>query len=155
MIGIDPGQTGALAAIGHNGNVEGIMDMPIVQFANSKAKFVDGARLHEFFSAFPPRAVFVELVASRPRQGISSAFQFGSNYGAVVCASLLACKDVYLVTPTVWKTTFGLQRAAKDAGRIRALQVFPDLSKELKRKKDGGRADAVLVAEHARRTLSK
>jgi crossover junction endodeoxyribonuclease RuvC len=41
--------------------------------------------------------------------------------------------------------------ADKDASRLMAQQLFPTLVSELKRKKDHGRADAVLLAEWLRR----
>jgi crossover junction endodeoxyribonuclease RuvC len=43
--------------------------------------------------------------------------------------------------------------ADKDAARMRACQLFPSAANMLERKKDDGRAEALLIAEYGRRTL--
>ena len=39
----------------------------------------------------------------------------------------------------------------KDASRLRAIQLFPVVANRLDRKKDDGRAEALLLAEYGRR----
>lgn len=51
--------------------------------------------------------------------------------------------DVDQVRPTVWKRALGLGKD-KEASRLKAMQLFP--SADLRRKKDQGRAEALLLA---------
>lgn len=46
----------------------------------------------------------------------------------------------------MWKRRFGLIGQDKDAARLLAIQRFPATAFQLQRKKDNGRADALLIA---------
>ena len=48
--------------------------------------------------------------------------------------------------PAVWKRHYGLLKQPKDAARLLAIRRFPSMADDLKRKKDNGRADALLLA---------
>lgn len=74
-------------------------------------------------------------------------FRFGVSYGAIKMA-LAACGVPYtVITPAKWKPYVGVPTGAdKEASRQRALQLFPDQCANLARKKDHGRADAMLLA---------
>jgi crossover junction endodeoxyribonuclease RuvC len=58
-----------------------------------------------------------------------------------------------LVTPQRWKKALmdGMGKD-KDASRLQAIRLFPAIAGQLARKKDDGRADALLIAEYGRRT---
>ncbi len=47
--------------------------------------------------------------------------------------------------PASWKRWFGLTNQGKDAARLLAIQRFPSAAGQLQRKKDNGRADALLI----------
>jgi crossover junction endodeoxyribonuclease RuvC len=51
-----------------------------------------------------------------------------------------------VVEPAVWKRFHGLRGGDKEAGRQRALMLFPSAHALLARKKDHGRAEAALIA---------
>jgi hypothetical protein len=44
-----------------------------------------------------------------------------------------------------------MARDNKDSSRLAAMRLFPAMSEQLARKKDDGRAEAILLAEYARR----
>jgi crossover junction endodeoxyribonuclease RuvC len=73
-------------------------------------------------------------------------FSFGVSYGVVqgVLASLFI--PYILVRPAEWKKRAGLIGAEKDKARTIAQQLYPQA--ELARKRDVGRADAILIARH-------
>ena len=155
VVGIDPGLTGGLVCVSNVVNnlrtgtdVVSFLDMPIRTFPNSKAKFVDGAEVLEFLQFTKPDRIVVELVATRPGQGVSSSGQFMNAFGGVVAACFASgCQDITLVAPPVWKRKFGLIGTAKDAARMKVREIWPhgaDIA--FKRKKDSGRADAALIA---------
>ncbi len=82
----------------------------------------------------------------RRTMGATSAFNFGVGFGmwqGVVAAIEFPYE---LVHPATWKSKLMGGSKGKDSGRIRAMQLFPETAKDLARKKDHGRADALLLA---------
>jgi crossover junction endodeoxyribonuclease RuvC len=75
-------------------------------------------------------------------------FAFGASFGLVrgVVASLGLPST--LVTPQRWKRSQGLTGRDKDAARTVAIARFPEIRHMLQRKKDCGRADAILIAAY-------
>lgn len=151
--GIDPGMSGAIATL-IDGEPGPILDMPTTHFADRGE--VDGERIARFIreqrAKYPGAYVSActERVGSVPmqgrKQGGSSMFKFGDGFGAVRTA--FACTGVPMtrVMPVVWKREFGLLGTEKDAARILAIRRFPGMAEVLKRKKDIGRSDALLIA---------
>lgn len=149
-VGIDPGQTGGLVCLNSSGGLVDAIDMPTVQAPNSKAKLIDGYVVRRFLEEHVPALIVIEMVASRPGQGISSSFQFGMSYGAVVALALSTGAEVVLVTPPTWKRKLALMTGSKDSVRIWCLKRWADSVHFFKRKKDIGRADAAAIAEYGR-----
>ena len=54
-----------------------------------------------------------------------------------------------LITPQEWKKAMRVQ-GGKDASRLRILELKPEHSAHFSRKRDHGRADAVLLALYAK-----
>ena len=85
--------------------------------------------------------------------GAASAFNFGK--GAGMWLGILAGMGIPYaeVHPTTWKgRMLRDQGKGKDASRVKALAVWPQTAKSLARKKDHGRADALLMAAYGRIT---
>lgn len=150
-LGIDPGLSGAIAAILPDG-LE-FYDMPTFQIkGKTHLDYAGLAYILRRYAIQSDCMVAIELVGAMPGQGVSSMFKFGQCYGAAL-ATLATLKIPYqTVTPPVWKRTFRLIGEDKDASRARALELFPSAAEHLKRKKDHGRADALLLAEYIRRS---
>lgn len=143
IIGIDPGNTGALAFMKISGEVE-VVDMPLM--ANGKKQQVNASELTKIISSRlqPNTRAIVEKVSAMPGQGVSSMFNFGMGYG-VIQGVLAALGVPYtLCTPQRWKKAATLIGKDKDNARTLAQQLYPDAP--LGRKKDIGRADAILIA---------
>lgn len=155
-IGIDPGKTGAVAVIGPAGLVQ-VWDCPTMQVrVNNKAKDVaDPALMANLLRRVEGENIhaFLEKVSAMPGQGVTSMFTFGTNFG--MWQGILAALQIpyTLVTPQAWKKVVmdGMDKSSKDAGRVRAIQLWPKCAEQLSRKKDIGRADAMLIAEYGRR----
>ena len=96
--------------------------------------------------------VAIEKVHSMPRQGVASAFTFGKGYG--IWLGVLGTLGIPYeeVTPQRWQGAMldGMKRG-KDANRLKAMQLFPSESDQLKLKKPDGRADALLLATYIKR----
>jgi hypothetical protein len=91
--------------------------------------------------------VFIEQLGAMPKQGISSTarlnYTAGALYGVVVASGL----PVTFVLPLVWQRHHRIGRGPDDAKRP-ALQLFPAIADQLARKRDGHRADALLIAAY-------
>ena len=152
-IGIDPGLTGAVAAILGDGAIE-FHDMPVLEI--KKRTQLDYAGLAQILRRYADRGeatAAIEMVGAMPGQGVSSMFKFGQVYGAAL-ATLATLQIPYqCVTPPVWKRAFRLVGCDKDESRSRALEMFPECVEHLRLKKNHGRADALLIAQW-RRQLS-
>lgn len=155
-IGIDPGQTGALAVLA-DGQFAGFYDMPTVA-RPAGGQQVNGAelaaQLREIRAAHPDVEVraCIEQVNAMPGQGVSSMFRFGEGYGVVQGVLAALGIPMALVHPQRWKKTVGLIGREKDVARTVAIQQYPAAAGGLKRKKDVGRADALLIAAWAWRS---
>lgn len=149
-LGIDPGQTGAVAALA-DGSPAGFIDMPTAP-RSAGGNEVNGlalaAKLRELVAAHPGAYVIaiLEAVHAMPQQGVSSIFRFGESFGVVKgVLSALGIRYV-LVPPQMWKRNLRLTGLDKDAARQLVIERFPDAAPDMKRKKDIGRADALLLA---------
>jgi crossover junction endodeoxyribonuclease RuvC len=99
--------------------------------------------------------VFLEKVSAMKGQGVTSMFSFGTNYGTWLGIIAAFHFPYTLVTPQAWKKAMmeGMDKSNDDGDRQRALQLFPEMGVHLARKKDDGRADALLICEYGRRQL--
>lgn len=154
IIGIDPGKHGAICII--NGKMITIFDAPIV-FDGKKNRY-DLQKIVEIFNQHIPEGpcvACIEEVHAMPKQGVTSMFEMG--YGLGLWHMALAQKGiaVHRVRPQEWKKFFGLSGTNKDASRLRAIEQFPSMKNQLSRKKDDGRAEALLMASFISRILPK
>lgn len=157
MIGIDPGLTGAIACLDLGTGDVYLADMPIYKGKNGKT-VTNSAELAGIFRDIHERApgavsAFLEQVWSRPKEGVSSAFRFGQNYGSLQTALAAFQIPVHDVTPPVWKKHFGLSKE-KDSSRGLATQFFPRQYDQFKLVKHHGRAEAALIALYGQRKLT-
>lgn len=148
-LGIDPGVTGALAWLDSDGQIIDIVDMPIMTTTIGKTnrKAVNPQQLADLILSNPVTHAWVEQVAARPGQGVTSMFGFGRSLGLI--EGTLATRGVpyTFVTPRLWAKTTGTG-TGKDASRARACQLWPDHTHTFARVKDDGRAEAALIAHH-------
>ena len=147
-IGIDPGLTGAIAKV-QGGNIE-VWDMPTLELR--KKRFVNAPMLADLISSIrtPECEVFLERVSARPGQGVTSMFSFGTSCGIIQGIIAALHLPLTLVSPQEWRKKMGVPKG-KDGSRLRILELRPDLAFRFSRKKDHGRADAVLLALYGSR----
>ncbi len=145
-IGIDPGVTGAIAILSRANALVAVLDMPTM--SNGKRRQVNPYELAKMIGQVGEtnliHMVYLESVASRPQQGVSSTFNFGVSYGIVQGVLAGLAIPVTLVSPAAWKRRAQLIAQPKDMARTLAQRLYPKAS--LAHKKDIGRADALLIA---------
>jgi len=149
IIAIDPGVTGAIAGL-VLGKVLHITDMPTMGRTHGKGQEVDPYELASVLVGIKDGrdvTVLIEQVSAMPGNGGTSMFHFGESVGVIlgVCGALQL--PVKRVRPQYWKKKAGIIGKDKDAARGLAIQLHPEVSDMLTRKKDVGRADAILIAE--------
>lgn len=146
-IGIDPGLTGALAALASDGTIELLVDLPVIR--DRSLAWIDGAQLQstllDALQGRTARAV-VERVSAMPRQGVASSFVFGVRFGSILSVLQTMQLPLELVTAAQWKRALGLS-SDKHASLHKARLLFP--SADLRLAKHDGRAEALLLAHYA------
>ena len=149
IIGIDPGITGAISIL-ENKKVIEVYETPTMIDGKKNKRQVNGAQItniiKEIISNNKEVIVVVEQVNAMPGQGVTSMFNFGQSFGVIkgICSALSI--PIYFVRPTKWKKHFNLIKTNKDASRTKVIEVYPEISGKLHRKKDSNRADAILIA---------
>ena len=147
-LGIDPGQTGAIAAY-DGARIVGLIDMPTMTRLHGKGQQVDpytlASTLIDLCAGREVSAV-LEAVSAMPGQGVSSMFRFGESVGVVLGVLGALQLPVRMAAPGKWKRAAGLLGRDKDAARTLAIQLHPEVANQLTRKKDIGRADAIILA---------
>jgi crossover junction endodeoxyribonuclease RuvC len=153
IAGIDPGLDGAIALLDGDRFIR-VDDLPIHEVKNGKRvkRSLDLALLREMLVRQPIDCVVIESVHSMPKQGVASMFAFGDVFGSikgVVAGLQLPCT---LVAPQTWQKTAGCG-PSPDAARQTAGRLYPAAASYLARKRDAGRADALLIARYGLRLL--
>ena len=149
IIGIDPGINGAISII-ENKKILEVYDTPTMIDGKKNKRQINSAQVTNIFKERLNNdkdvIVVVEQVNAMPGQGVTSMFNFGQSFGVIkgICAALSL--PIHFVRPTKWKKHFNLIKTNKDASRTKVIEVYPEISSKLHRKKDSNRADAILIA---------
>ncbi len=177
-IGIDPGLDGAVAVLDEKGEIVLCEDTPTItiksggknrrRYQPNQMVFILRTALRRIDKTVDlisgvkdsdmPEVTIVglEYVRAMPGQGVSSMFTMGMGVG--LWEGIIATLGLPMeqVTPVVWKRVIlgGATGDAnrKETSRLKAQQLFPTQTANLlTRKKDHGRAEALLIAEYFRR----
>lgn len=146
-IGIDPGKSGALALIDDCGKVA------VTVFDEEEYCDILGAPWYSYENCI----ACLEHVGAMPGQGVTSMFSFGENFGFI--QGLLKANGIpyELVRPQKWKKEFSITKDKNTSIEV-CKRLFPKVSllpTERCRKDHDGMAEALLMAEYARRRFSK
>lgn len=164
FLGIDPGATGAIGLVNTSNPATAVaVDIPTLKVPTGKKGrtgkpgFRTEADLGGVCALFdiiahkiPCRLeILIEKQQPMPRDTALTAFSVGKNFGMwpLFLYSQRLSHDT--ISPGVWKRAMGLSKKDKDYSRLQAQKLFPNA--ELQRKKDHNRAEALLIAEYARR----
>ncbi len=151
IFGIDPGVSGAIGIL-ENKKVIEATDMPTMIDGKKNKRQVNGAQvaniIRERLHNNKEVVIVVEHVNAMPGQGVTSMFNFGQSFGVIkgICSALSL--PIYFVRPAKWKKHFNLIKTNKDASRTKVIQIYPEISDKLTRKKDSNKADAILIARY-------
>ncbi len=158
-IGIDPGQDGAIAVVGEDGNLLCWFPMPTWTLGSAKKTRREIAVnvLRKLLIANRPNCAFVERAHSMPKQGVASTFSFGVSYG-ILLGVLSGLEIPYAtVTPQAWQKIMLASvphdgETTKDAAAMVCERLWPDksfLATDRSRKPHKGACDIGLGADCA------
>jgi len=163
-IGIDPGINGALAALGKDWQRANVMPIVAGIAGGTKSTLDIGAIVHwlktaihnDLLNVNEEVLVGLEKVSAMPKQGITSAFNFGQTYGILKGIVVTLGYPLELVRPQAWKKII-LEGTLKDkSAAIQYIkQRYPDLNlkaTERCRVDHDGMADAICIAAYLERT---
>ena len=116
-MGLDPGSSGGISILETKNNklpeIVFFLKMPIVSIYGKK--IIDINKLYESVSIYEIDISIIEKVHAMPRQGVTSSFQFGRNFGGIETLSYLFSKRVDYVAPAIWKKSLGLGPSKKES----------------------------------------
>lgn len=124
---------------------------------------IDDVRFAIWVRKMCPVRAFIENVQAMPSipdksgkrrtMGAATSFRFGMVAGQLRATVRCCGVPVSLIHPQTWKRYFSLMGAKKEDSRQLALQLHPEAAHWLQRKKDDGRAEAILLARYGDRHL--
>lgn len=141
-LGIDPGKSGALAMI--DGDSASVIPFDEKDYADNIRICAEGGAV-----------CCLEHVSAMPGQGVTSVFSFGENFGFIQGVLMANGVKYELVRPQKWKKEFSVT-SDKNTSIAVCKRLFPEVSlrrTERSRKDDDGFAEALLMAEYARRNF--
>ncbi len=140
--GIDPGHNGGIALIDESGKIVWLTIYSDYDLRRISEKYSDAAYV-------------VEHVGAMPGQGVTSMFNFGKSFGYILgVLETNKCRHE-LVRPQRWKAEFGVTSNKNTSIEV-AQRLFPKANlfrTERCTKKHDGMAEALLMAEFARRRM--
>jgi crossover junction endodeoxyribonuclease RuvC len=148
VIGVDIGNTGAIALIDESGELLEVHDMPVLRDGPQGRPAVNAALLSAIVGRAGASLAYVEHVGPRPTDGSVQAFAFGRCKGVLEGVLAAGGVPVAFLTPPTWKRLVGIapgKAGAKDAARSEAIRRWPGKAALFARVKDDGRAEACLI----------
>lgn len=163
ILGIDPGQKGALVLLGVAGQLKGFWPMPV-----TPEKDIDFIKLSEILADDIGSNTLVFLERAVPfAQGMKQAFSYGRGFAAVEIALKLAELSVTYVEPSKW-TKYIHQGVDQDLKpKVKSViafgRLYPKLISKIphtinrkgEKKFDEGIVDALLIATYGYRFLAR
>lgn len=149
-LGIDPGKKGGLAIVDDSSKqwspeVWAMPELLTITFT-----------LLQYAKSVGCKAI-IEKAQPMPKQGVSSVFSYGMNYGIII-GMLIALEIPYIeVRPATWKKKIleGVaDKTDKKSSIEAALRLFPGVNlypTERSKIPSDGIAEAILIAEYGRR----
>lgn len=145
VLAIDPGMKGGVAMLDTSLNKVLASPMPLI------GKELDYKRIHSTITSVTPDVIVIEKVHAMPKQGVTSMFNFGMNYGSLIALSAISSARLVLVTPQMWKKhVLAGTNKDKDAAIQFCTHTYPsiELVQPKCRKPHDGVADAICLAHY-------
>ncbi|KAL7084646.1 hypothetical protein ACP275_14G234600 [Erythranthe tilingii] len=156
VIGVDPDLSGALAVLKPDTSAQ-VFDSPHLKVLVGKGlrKRLDVKSIIQLLRNIDApigTTAYIEQSIPYPQDGKQGWWSGGFGYGLWIGILVTSGYSVIPVPSLLWKNEFKLagNRSTKDDSRELASALFPSTSSLLKRKKDHGRAEALLIAAYGK-----
>lgn len=159
VLGVDPDVSGAIAVLRteESGLSAQVFDSPRLPIlvGNRVRRRLDAKSIVQLLRGFDApigTTAYLEQSIPYPQDGKQGWWSGGFGYGLWIGILVASGFSVVPVPSSVWKNEFQLSGSScpKDDSRRVASTLFPSLSSQLKRKKDHGRAEALLIAAYGK-----
>ncbi|XP_015958490.1 Holliday junction resolvase MOC1, chloroplastic isoform X1 [Arachis duranensis] len=161
VLGIDPDVSGAVALLktqhSHSDSAPQVFDSPFVKILVGKRtrRRLDAKSMVQLVRSFDAPVgtiAYIEQSLPCPQDGKQGWWSGGFGYGLWIGILVASGFSVVPVPSFTWKAKFELSgnRSTKDDSRRVASTLFPSLESLLSRKKDHGRAEALLIAAYGK-----
>jgi crossover junction endodeoxyribonuclease RuvC len=164
-VGVDPGLGGAFALLERKGSGQprragwefhSVYSMPTEEKKSGRRQVCTGQVYETLRQVLEGREArfIIEQVSAMPGQGVSGMFSLGDSFGTMrAMGECFSPWPVVLCSPVKWKGALNLIKKQKSASLTLARRLYPEARPYLFRKKDEGRAEALLIAHYAAKHL--
>ena len=90
--------------------------------------------------------VLIERAQASPDMGVTSAFEYGRNFGMIEAVCQIVEAEILYCAPTWWKARLAVP-VDKKAAVEWALELTPELASYIKKQADHGIAEAALIGQ--------
>ena len=150
FVGVDPGKTGAIAVINERGEPQWVDDIPRLGGEVDAKGFVEMLRESRNLIA----CAAIERTQAMPQTPRSICHSLGMSEGMALAGLLMLEVRVVRPRPNEWKKVLDVP-ADKVKAKEKAEMMFPTMKHRLTRASDHNRAEALLLADYARRMWEK
>jgi len=150
FVGVDPGKTGAVALVNDLGEAQWVDDIPRLGGEVDAKGFVE--MLREWRGLIVSAAI--ERTQAMPQTPRSVCHGLGMSEGMALAGLLMLEVRIVRPRPNDWKKVMGVP-ADKAKAKEMAEMMFPSMKHRLQRASDHNRAEALLLADYARRSWEK
>jgi len=168
FVGIDPGKKGAICFLSEE-NKTLIIDWPKTDNVSDMIDTIERSyedttchgEMETYSFANNVTLAVLEKVSAMPKQGVTSVFSFGQNYGMWLAICAFYSWPTQLITPVQWRKGIITPKdgsTTKIANYNVASRLYPHIKSELNGKRGGlldGRVDALLMAHKAKMICQK
>jgi hypothetical protein len=150
FVGVDPGKTGAVAVINERGEPQWVDDMPRLGSELDAKALVEMLRESRNLIA----CAAIERTQALPQTPRSVCHSLGMSEGMALAGLLMLEVRILRPRPNEWKRVMRIS-ADKAKAKEAAEMMFPAVKHRLQRASDHNRAEALLLADYARRMWEK
>jgi len=149
-LAFDPGKTGGWALLDEKGKLVEWGRMPVTK---EKPAGYDYKAILDIFGEYGPQQCVVEKVNAHAAPNASAAFSLGGCFEMLKCCAAAYGVPVVYAVPNKWtkEMVSGPKKNDKAAHLADAARLFPEFLEDSRVKANDGVADAILMAEWARR----
>lgn len=168
LISCDPGLTGgAISLLKDADTVLNVWDMPVMPAWSGKGNIVNPYLVSDIIKECIEKGadnVIIEQQIAMPSQSSTSTGKTFTGFGILIGVVSSLDLKMKFVRSQNWKKYHGLTKLKannftrfedettaenKNRSRLLAIEFFPDQYESLKRKKDEGRAESMLIGRYA------